>query len=198
MHRNQLAKPILLSAALLAGMLTLPTARGLAPQGGGNSVGTMPTMGNGPGVRAPLRVDQNLFLAGPHEAVLNAVIDFRDRGATFYLGRNHSLQGMWVLEIRGDFEITLDAGALHSGLVQTGVFSSELDCMIASFQYPGCAVPPVTVAPDSILDLGIQHALQAPNAPVDFTAISVVPSLSRAQHGIHYGANRVTISQRMF
>lgn len=197
MKRNLLAKPILLSAALLAGMLTLPAASGLAPQGGGNSVGTMPTMGNGPGLQAPLRVDQNLFLAGPQEAVLNAVLDFRDRGATFYLGRNPALQGMWILEIRGDFEITLDAGAIHSGLVQTGIFSSELDYMIASFIYPGSTLPPVTVAPNSILDLGIQHALQAPNAPVDFSTFSLVPNLRRARHGVHYGFNRVTISQQM-
>ena len=160
-------------------------------------MGTMPTMGNGPGLQAPLRVDQNLFLAGPQEAVLNAVLDFRDRGATFYLGRNPALQGMWILEIRGDFEITLDAGAIHSGLVQTGIFSSELDYMIASFIYPGGTIPPVTVAPNSILDLGIQHALQAPNAPVDFSTFSLVPNLRRARHGVHYGFNRVTISQQM-
>ncbi len=198
MKLNTLAKPILLSTALLVGVLSLPTAQGLAPLGGGNSVGTMPTMGNGPGAQAPLRVDQNLFLAGPHEAVLNAVLDFRDQGASFYLGRNVALQGMWVLEIRGDFEITLDATALQSGLVQVGVLSSQLDSMLASFYYVGNLVPPVTVAPNSILNMGIQHDLLGTAPLLNFEVVSVVPNLGRALHRVTYGTNTVSISQRMF
>lgn len=197
MKLNLLAKPIFLSAAITVGLLTLPTARGLAPLGGGNSVGTMPVMGNGPVAPAPLRVDQNFFLAGPQEAVLNAVLDFRDQGANFYLGRNPALQGQWILEIRGDFEIVIDSAYLQSGVVQVGILSSHLDCMLASFHYPGGAVPPVTVAPNSVLDLGIHQALMNSNPPVNFDTFSMIPNLSRALHQVTYGSNQLTISQRM-
>lgn len=190
------AKRTLLLGALATCCLWLPSL-GFGVPGGGNSIGTMPSMSGGGVLAAAPRPHQTLFLRGTREHILASVFDLQGE-AELYLGALFQGSNEIVLEIRGEFQITLDSVLLESGAVEVGALAPTDHPMVAAFEYSGTILPATQVPANGVLDLGIQSWLSAGIPLPPYGVHSVAPVAGRAHHQVIVTPSFVRIIQTKF